>query len=123
MVPAGKHLEPDNFAGRQVHLRLEVWQELLVIECDSNALLDLDVGNQRPLHALIEPNRARCPSTRRLVERDIGAAQQIGQGNVGPGRGDASIGACLEHLAAHLKRAGDDLQDVGRGAFGLRPVC
>ena len=59
MIPPRQHFEPDDLAGRQVHLRLEIGQELLVIEPEADALLDLDMGDQRPLHPAVEPDRAR----------------------------------------------------------------
>ena len=78
MVPAGQHLEADDRAGREVDLRLEIGHELLVLEAEADALLDLAVGDQRALHAGIEPHRPRDPAALGMVHGDVGAAQQVG---------------------------------------------
>ncbi len=76
--PAREHLEADDLAGREVHLRLEIGHELAVLEAEADALLDLAMGDQRALHARIEPDRPRDAAAARMVHRDVGAAQDVG---------------------------------------------
>src|SRR5439155_3269328 len=59
MLPAREHLKADDLAGRKVHLRFEVRQELAMIEAVVDALLDLALGKERALHSGVEPYRAR----------------------------------------------------------------
>ena len=112
MLPAGEHLEADDLAGFQVDLRLEIGNELLVLEAVAQALLDFAERNQSALHAGVEPQGPGDPAVAGMVEGDVGAAQQIGDGDLGRRRrGDAEVGADLQHLAADLERAGHGLQE------------
>src|SRR3954454_12083345 len=97
MFPARQHLEADDLAGRKVDLRLEVRNELAMVEAKADSLLDLAVSNQGPLHARVEPNRASNPAAARSIHRDVGAAENVWNAYVGRGcRGDAGEGADLD---------------------------
>ena len=61
MVPTREDLEADDLAVGKIDLRLEIGNELAVIEAEADALLDLAVGDQRALHPLVEPDRPRQP--------------------------------------------------------------
>ena len=62
MFPAGQHLETDDFAGGQINLRLEIGDELAMLQAVANALLDLAMQDQRPFHSFVEPHRPRGSS-------------------------------------------------------------
>ena len=85
MIPAREHLEADDLAGGEVHLRLEIGKELAVLEAEADALLDLALGDQRALHAGVEPDRPRDAAAAGMVQRDVGAAQEIGDAGFGAG--------------------------------------
>ena len=74
--------KPTMSPGGQVHLRLEEGHELAVVEADADPLLDLGVGDQRALHPGVEPDRPGDPPAARMVHRDVGAAQQVGNADV-----------------------------------------
>ena len=78
VVPARKHLEADDLAGRKVHLRLEIGNELAVLEAVADALLDLAMGDERALHAGVEPHRPRDPAAAGMIHGDVGPPQDIG---------------------------------------------
>ena len=67
MDPAGEHLEADDLAGGEVDLRLEIRDELAVLEPEADALLDLAMGNQRALHSRVEPDRPGDAAAARMV--------------------------------------------------------
>ena len=77
MIPARQDLETHDLASRQVHLRLEERHELAVLQAEADALFDLALGNQRALHTGIEPDRPRHSPAARMVERNVGTAQQV----------------------------------------------
>ena len=107
MNPARQHLEPDDLAGREIDLRLEIGNELAVLEAEADPLLDLAIGNQRALHARVEPHRAADASVSRMVHGDIGAAQQVGDSGVGRRRGsDSGEAADLDDPLLEQERAG-----------------
>ncbi len=105
MPPARQNLEAGDLAGAQVYLRLEEGQELLVLQAEANALLDLAMGQQSPLHRGIEPDRADGPARLGMVERDVGAAEQVRHADLRRGGGGhAGEGADLDHLSVNLER-------------------
>ena len=77
VIPAREDLETHDLACREVHLRLEERHELAVLEAEADALLDLTLGNQRALHAGIEPDGPRDPAAPRMIQRNVGTAQQV----------------------------------------------
>src|SRR3954451_5630063 len=96
MAPAGEHLEPDDLARCEVHLRLEEREKLAVLEAVANSLLDLALSEERALHACIEPYRPGGTAAASAVHGDIGAANEIGNAHVGRRR------RCDSGEAAHL---------------------
>ncbi len=108
MIPARQDFEADDLAGRQVHLRLEERHELAVLEAEADALLDLTLGDQRALHAGIEPDRPRRPARcLRMVERNVGTAQQVRNPRFRRhGRGDSGERADLDDPVVESERPG-----------------
>ena len=107
MVPARQHLEADDLAGREVDLRLEVRNELAVLEAEADALLDLAVSDQRTLHAGVEPDRPRDAAAAGMIHRDVGAAQDVGNADFGRRRrSDAGEGADLDDPVVRRAAAG-----------------
>ena len=97
MIPPREHLEADDLAGFEAHLRLEIGDELTVIEAVADALLDLALGDQRALHAGVEPHRTRNSAAARMIHRNVGAAKDVGDGRGSAGRrGDSGKGAHLD---------------------------
>ena len=123
VVPAREHLEADDLAGREVHLRLEIGNELAVLEAEADALLDLALGDQRALHAGVEPDRPRDAAAARMVHGDVGAAQEVGDAGVGRRRrGDAGEGADLDDPLLEQERPGDRREAPPRRASSARPI-
>ncbi len=83
MVPARKHLEADDLAGTKVDLRLEIGKELAVLEAEADALLDLAMGHERALHARVEPDGAGDAAVLRVIERNVGAPEEVRDACVG----------------------------------------
>src|SRR5207302_588632 len=80
---AGKPLKTDNLAGAEVDLRLEIGNELAVLEPKPNALLDLAMGNERAFHAGIEPDRAGHTASASMVHGNVGASKYVRNASVG----------------------------------------
>ena len=49
-----------------------------MLEAEADALLDFTLGNKRPFHSIVEPHRPSDASSLRVVHRDVGTAQKIG---------------------------------------------
>ena len=120
VVPARQHFEADDLAGLQVDLRLEIRNELAVLEAVADALLDLAVGDQRPLHARVEPDRAGRRG------RSWHGRSRCRRGAAGPGRdlgrrrrGDAGKRADLDHPPPIVERPGDRAQQRFADRLGL----
>ena len=96
MVPPGEHLESDDFARGEVHLRLEKGEKLAVLEAVADALFDLALGEQRALHSGVEPDRPGDSSAARTIHRNIGPPDKVGDADLGRwSRGDAGEAADL----------------------------
>ena len=68
--------------------------------------------DQRALHARIEPDRAGDAAAARMVHRDVGPAQDVGNARFGGGRGgNAGEGADLDDPFFERERPGDSPQD------------
>ena len=74
MLPAGEYLEADDLAGGQLHLRFEERHELLLFEAVTDALLDLRMDEQGPLHGVVEPDRSANATICRVIGGNIRAA-------------------------------------------------
>src|SRR5687768_9557228 len=83
MVPTSQDFKSDNSTGLKIHLRLEVRDELAVLETVADPLLDLPLRDQGPLHAGIEPHRPRDAPVARMVHRDVRPPKQVGNARVG----------------------------------------
>jgi hypothetical protein len=112
VLPARQHFEADDLPGLQVDLRLEIGNELLVLEPVAKPLLDLAQGDQCALHAGIEPQGSGDAAVAGMIEGDVGAAQQVRHGDFVRRRGgDAQIGADLQHPAADFEWLRHRLQE------------
>src|SRR4051795_8425 len=119
MFPARQHFETDDLAGRKIDLRLEIRNELAMVEAKADSLLDLPVSNQGPLHARVKPNRASNPAAARAIHRDVGAAKNVRNAYVGRGcRGDASEGADLDDPVVEEQRPRNNAQHGVRELLG-----
>ena len=111
--PAREHLEADDLAGREIHLRLEIGNELPVLEAEADALLDLALGNQRALHSGVEPDGPGDAAASRVIH----ARCRRGAGYPGCGRrprrrrSDAGEGADLDDPFFEQQRTRDGPQD------------
>ena len=104
-IPARQHLEADDLASRKVHLRLEEGHELAVLQAEADALFDLALGDQRALHTGVEPDRPRDAAAARMVERNVGTAQQVRNPSFRRrGRSNASKRADLDNPVVESER-------------------
>ncbi len=86
MLPARQHFEADDLARREVDLRFEIRKELVVLEAEADALLDLAVGDQCAFHSGVKPDRPRHAAAAGTVHGDVGAAKDVGNARVSRGR-------------------------------------
>ena len=108
MLPARQHFETDDRPGRKIDLRFEIGNELVMLEAEADALLDLAVGDQFALHTSVEPHRPADAAAARMIHGDVGAAQQVGNSDSGNlASGNAKEGTDLDELALFLDRARD----------------
>ena len=75
--PARQNLEAHNLSGGEVNLGLKIGDELAMLETHADALLDLAVGDERALHARVEPHRPRDPAAPGMIHRDVGAPEHV----------------------------------------------
>ena len=94
-------------AGAQVDLRLEEGQELVMVEPEADALLDLALRDQLALHPAVEPQRARRARPLRAWSMAMSARRSRSGMLVPCGAADdkAEEGADLDMLALLLDRA------------------
>ena len=119
MVPPGEHLEADDFARGEVHLRLEKGQELAVLEAVADALFDLALGEQRALHSSVEPDGPGNSSAARTIHRNIGAPDDVGDAHLGRrSRRDAGESADLDDPLFERERPSDCAKHAVGGRFG-----
>ena len=127
VVPPREHLETDDLAVGKIDLRLEIGNELAVIEAEANALLDLAVGDERALHPLVEPDRAAAPGRcAHGPSRCRRGAARPECGRRGRRRSNAGKSADLDDPLVEHQRLSHGAQDrLGKlfGAIGLaRPA-
>ena len=77
MLPPRKDFEADDRAGSQVDLRLEERKKLIMLEADANGMLQLAAGNQRLLHAGVEPDRPGRAGAAGTFQSDVRAAEKV----------------------------------------------
>ncbi len=114
-MPAGKRLEPDQATGREVDLGLVVDDELVAFDGATQIGLPLQPRHDRCRHPWLEERGRTWPDRLRLVEGDIGPAQQIaGPGTAGTeGNADAGVDIGLGRIDGEWRREGGD-QALGR---------
>ena len=123
MVPPRQHFETDDLASLELDLRLEIGDELTVIEAVADALLDLALSDERALHAGIEPDRPSNSAALGMIHRNVGTAQYVGMLALpARRRGDTGKGADLDDaLLEHEGTSGRAKHAVG-AFLGARQI-